>query len=133
MFADVEAVVVRYLSALDIGRVTTRTPANLADVLPLVMVNRVPGGGGDDGITDVAQLDVDTFTARDPSAPGRGAAHDLAEQVRAAMLALRHKAVGGVLVDTVETLTAPCWVDYADDRLNRFVATYELSLRAPLF
>jgi hypothetical protein len=131
VYADVEAVVIGYLSSLGVGRVTARLPADLAAALPVVLVERIPGGT-DDGITDTAHVDVATFVAREPSNPNRAGAVDLAERVRAALLALRHRDVGGVLVDTVETLTPPAWVDYADDHVTRFVATYELTLRAPL-
>lgn len=126
MWCDIEAVLVSALSGL--GRVGTRTPANLLTALPYVQVQRIHGGA-DDRVTDTARVDVDVFTARDPTNPNRGAAFLLSEQVRALMLSLRHTEVDGVLIDTVETLTAPAWLDYGDEHVNRYLATYELTSR----
>lgn len=130
MFADIEAAVITALAALPgVTRVSTTTPADLAGSLPMIQVQRV--GGADDLVTDTARVDVQTFTPTDPTNPNRGSAIQLAERVRAAVHALRHTAVGAVVIDTAETVVAPQWVDYADEHVTRFVGTYEFTLRAP--
>ncbi|HEX5119852.1 MAG TPA: hypothetical protein VFW65_32095 [Pseudonocardiaceae bacterium] len=123
MYADVEALLVAYLTAAIPGvqGVAVDLPQDVLARLPFVQVNRV--GGGDDYVTDTATVDVDTFHAT------RANASDVARTVHAAMMRLRHTAVAGVLVDSVETVTGPLWITYDDENLERYVATYLVETR----
>lgn len=123
-FADAEAVFLAGMATVDgLARVVTRLPAaeRLVEALPLVRVQRV--GGADDRLTDTARLDLDTFAADYDSASA------LARAVHTAALALAHTVVSGVLIDTVETVSGPMWVDYENQDVQRFVATYEAAVR----
>lgn len=121
LFADVEQLVVLLLAdALDC-RVSTELPAHIETVLPVVRVSRT--GGPDDKITDSARIDVETFHS------DRGRSWDLAQQAREAMHAAAHTVVGGRLIDTVDTETAPMWIDYANDSVRRYTATYRVTSR----
>lgn len=122
MYADVEALLVTYLASVpDVTGVAVDLPANVLTRLPFIQVNRV--GGSDDYITDSATVDIDVFHST------RGAASALARIVHATMMRLRHTAVNGVLVDSVETVTGPQWIDYQDENLQRYVATYQIDSR----
>lgn len=123
-FADAEALFISALSGVDgVSRTVTRLPAaeRLTAALPLVRVHRV--GGADDRLTDTARVDLETFAADYDTASA------LARTVHTAALALGNTVVDGVLVDTVETVSAPMWVDYENPNVQRFVATYEAAVR----
>lgn len=122
MYADVEALLVAYLAPVPgITGVSVDLPQNVLTRLPFVQVNRV--GGGDNYITDLATVDVETFHS------SRANASTVARTVHAAMMQLRHTVVNGVLVDSVETITGPLWIDYEDENLQRYVATYLVETR----
>ena len=123
-FADVEALLVAALEAvLPSTSVVTRLPADLEAALPVARVAAV--GGRDRGVTDTCRVDVDTFAADRPTS------HDLAQACRATLHALRHTTtVDGWLVDRVITEVRPMWVDYQNDRVQRYVATYTVETRA---
>lgn len=121
-FADVEAVVVTHLTAT-VGATSTALPGDLEGSLPRTRV--AVGGGSDDGVTDEALVDVESF------ADTRAGAADLAEDSRQAMLGLAASTAGGPLVDWVRTATRPVWVDYKNPAVHRFVATYRVALRRP--
>lgn len=122
MFADVESLLVVYLASTPgVTGVSVDLPPNVRTRLPFIQVNRV--GGSDDYVTDSATVDVDAFHAT------RAEANTLARVVHAAMMRLRHTAVDGVLVDSVETITGPMWVSYEDENLQRYVATYQIDSR----
>lgn len=120
-FADIEALVVAYLEAQTGVRTVTELPNLLEAALPIIRVSAV--GGVDDKITDRIRLTVETFAA------ARTASHDAAEVARMWMHLLAHAVVSGWVIDTVETVTRPVWVDYANDHVHRFLATYELTTR----
>lgn len=118
-----EAVLVAFLTgALDGPIVTTELDNNLAELLPVIHVQRV--GGDDDGLRlDRALVDVDVY------ADTRAAAADLAEQVRAQLLgALRGSTQPTAVVGLVATVSAPSWRPYENVGLRRCGATYELFL-----
>lgn len=122
MYADVETLLVTYLASIPtVTGVSVDLPHNVLTRLPFIQVNRV--GGSDNYITDSATVDVDTFHAT------RAGASALARAVHAAMMRLRHTAVNGVLVDSVETITGPLWINYDDENLERYVATYSIDSR----
>lgn len=122
MYADVEALVVSYLASIPgVTGTSVDLPPNILTRLPFVQVNRV--GGSDDYVTDSAMVDVDTFHST------RAEASTLARLVHAAMMRLRHTAVDGVLVDSVETIAGPLWISYDDENLQRYVATYQIDSR----
>jgi hypothetical protein len=120
-FADVESLLVTHLEARLAVRATTRLPAKFETALPIIRVTRV--GGPDDGLNDFARITVETFAATRP------ASWDLAEDARQAMLAASHTVVSGRLIDTVSTDGAPVWVDYANDSVQRFLASYTVVSR----
>lgn len=122
MYADVEALLVVYLAGVPgVTGTSVDLPANVLTRLPFIQINRV--GGSDDYITDSATVDVDTFHST------RAEASALARVVHAYMMRLRHTAVNGVLVDSVETVTGPQWISYEDENLQRYVATYQIDSR----
>lgn len=122
MYADVEQVLVAYLpAAIPSLTASVETPNTLLQSLPFVQVTRI--GGGDDYITDSAIVDLDIFST------SRANASALARLVHDAMMHLRHTAVGGVLIDHVETETGPMWVNYQDENVQRYVSTYRIESR----
>lgn len=120
---DVELLVRSYLAGILPGRVVTRLPGNLEEVVPVTRIMRGPGG--DDGVTDEPMLDVETF------AGDRAGMWTLAEQTRQALHGLAGAAVDGALIDTVTTATGPVWVDYENPAVERAVASYRIGLRRP--
>jgi hypothetical protein len=122
VFADVEALLVTYLTAIPgVQGVSVELPNNVLQRLPFIQVNRV--SGGDNYITDSATVDIDCFHST------RAKSGAVARTVHAAMMRLRHTAVGGVLVDSVETITGPQWINYDDENLQRYVSTYLVESR----
>lgn len=122
MYADVEALLVAYLTPTPgVRGVSVELPQDVLTQLPWILVNRV--SGGDDYITDTATVDVESFH------DNRGDARTLARTVHALMMRLRHTAVNGVLVDSVETITGPQWINYDDENLKRYVASYLVESR----
>jgi hypothetical protein len=122
-FADIEHATITHLSGfLSTANVSTQTPADFGGRLPFHRVTAGPGA--DDGITERAVVDVETFAA------GRASARDAAEKVREAM---RHMAstvpVAGALIDNVSTVSRPQFVEYRNPRVTRFVASYRVSQR----
>lgn len=123
-FADVEAALVTHLGALDgVAGAATKAPADLLDQLPFHRVQRTGGADDDMHVTDVAVVDVDTF------ASDYGVSRDFAEAARIALRDLRNQVVAGRLFDQVTTMTAPIWVDWGDEHVQRFVATYRITSR----
>lgn len=119
MYADVEALLVAYLAPL--GTISVELPNNAQDEMPFIQVTRI--GGQDDYITDVATVDLDCFGTT------RKQAKDTVRAVQALMMQLRHTRVNGVLVDQVETISGPIWIDFQDEHLKRYVITYAVSSR----
>lgn len=124
-YPDVERLLVAYLGpALGGVRVVTDTPANLEKTLPVVQVTRFGGTDVAPGI-DRPVVDIDCYAAT------RGAASDLAEQVRYALLyQLPGTTVGDVAVPRVDTLTGPSWRPYDNTALRRFGASYAITTHA---
>lgn len=120
-FADLETLLVGYLAAATGVRTVTTLPATLEEDLPVYRVSGV--GGNDDRLTDRVTVDVEAFAA------DRGASHDLAEDARQALHAAAHTALDGWLIDTVTTEARPMWIDYANDHVQRFIATYGVATR----
>lgn len=118
-FADAETVGLQLLAHLAETRLTT--PSTLT--FPLIVLRRT--GGIDNGITDWARLQVDTFGANYAEVVS------LTESVRQAVLAAPATAVGGVSVDDAFTEAAPQFLAYDDKGTQRYVATYRLALRRP--
>lgn len=122
MYADVEALLVAYLAPTPgVRGASVDLPQDVLQRLPFIQINRV--SGGDNYITDEATVDVESFAST------RTAASAVARTVHAAMMKLRHTSVGGVLVDSVETITGPMWINYQDENLQRYVATYLVESR----
>jgi hypothetical protein len=122
VFADVEALLVGYLTPIPgVVGVSVELPHAALSMLPFVLVTRV--SGGDNYITDSATVDVECFHS------SRFLASEIARTVHAAMMLLRHTAVAGVLVDYVETITGPQWIDYDDENLQRYLASYLIESR----
>lgn len=125
-FVDAEALLADYLETATSIRTGTALPEKLEEALPICRVTGI--GGTDDRITDRVRVTVESFAAL------RTDAHDQAEAARMLMLALAHTQLrdaggSGWVIDTVETLSRPTWIDYANDHVQRFIATYELTSR----
>jgi len=122
-----ESVLVAWLSsAFPDVRVVTETPANLADVVPLIRVSRF--GGVDEQIWtfDNPTMDFDCYDT------GRIAARDLAYQVRRSLRRdLPGQIVAGAFVLSCRTLSGPAWTPYDNTTsdLRRFTYSAELRLQ----
>ena len=121
-FPDTERALAHLLADLAGGldHVGTETPANLGDRLPYIRVRRF--GGTDDGLTDLAIVDIDSF------ADTRTASVDLAEAIRDRLLAGPHHVTGAV-IDRVVTSTAPREIPWSGDAVRRWAATYRAAAR----
>ncbi|WP_406224975.1 hypothetical protein [Streptomyces anulatus] len=117
---DVEAALVAWLKTELQVRVLTDLPAALAEVLPVVQIQRV--GGNDDGLRlDRALIDVDVYAA------SRGAASALMSLTRAGLLGkLRGARTSQAVFGLVRTVSAPAWRPYENPALRRFGATFEI-------
>ena len=122
MYPDVELVLIELLGQFVTGpqNIGTSTPNTLSDVLPFVRVNRY--GGPDDGVTDRAAVDVDSYAAR------RADAITLARTIHAFLTAGPHK-VGPNLIDLVTTQVGVVERPRVAGDIRRFGGTYTVSCR----
>lgn len=117
-----EQVVVAYLTGkCGLLGVAVEDPLDMLSRLPFAKVTRV--GGPTDYITDMGTIDVDVFNTT------RVSALDTMNAVHLRMLALRGTAVSGCLIDDVDVLMGPRWLDYEDENVKRYVASYTISSR----
>lgn len=121
---DLERVVVAWLTQ-QVSDVPTQTEVDdtLADSLPLLQVQRVPGGSSD-GVTEEALVDVTTY------AGDRRTLWQTAQRAHAAMLRLSAQTVAGMSVDWCEVDNGLGEVAYANPKIRRAVGTYRLTTRA---
>lgn len=123
---DIEYAATLWLRARHPGvRVVNELPSTLEQGLPLLLVAVVPGGG-DDGVSGIAVLDVQSFAAT------RTAMWQLADGAHESMLAMRGQHAGGLAVDDVEPDALPGFVTYNNPAVRRAVASYRLTRRAPV-
>lgn len=130
-YTDEEALLVTAIPALIAGvapRVGTSTPADPSSTYAwaaqgFVKVQRI-GGGGRFGV-DSPRVFVECF------APDYPTAKDLAARVRVVFESalIGYQAADGAVLDVV-TNSGPSWAPYADTRVARFVATYQLVTHA---
>lgn len=125
-YPDVEAGFLDLLAVLAPGSNTT--PADLDQrlarpgVAGWFRVRRV--GGSDDGITDAAQVDVDTFaTTRDRAFALSRSARELLTDGPAPPI------VPGLILDRVVNVIAPFEVPNDNPRVTRYLATYRATAR----
>lgn len=117
-----EQVVVAYLTGTcGFQGVAVETPENVLGLLPFAQVTRV--GGPSDYINDMATVDVDVLNTT------RATSLATAILMHQRMMALRGTAVNGCVIDDVDVLMAPRWVDYGDEHLKRYVASYTITTR----
>jgi hypothetical protein len=122
MYANAEAAVVGYLAPTPgVAGVSVELPLQLLTQLPFVLVTRV--SGADNYITDSATVDLDVFNTT------RALAAVTARIIHGRMMRLRHTSVNGVLVDNVETITGPSWLNYQDENVQRYVMSYIVESR----
>lgn len=127
---DLEAAWVAYLADASGERVGTETPGDLAVVGKFVRVSRGPGA--DDTVTDSPLLDVEVFVAGKSAREARPFAMLFAGEVRSWVLAAKARRIGGVvrvLVDRVETVAGPVYVDYRNPQIARCVMTFRVEYR----
>lgn len=123
MWGDVENAVATWLRGRMPGvRVANEIPANLENVVPVVVVRVVPGGGND-RITDTCPVDVECFGA------DRDAMWALAAQAHEHLLAASGAIAGGLLLDSVATQSRPGEVPYGNPGVRRAIASYEVDTR----
>lgn len=126
-YPDVETVVQDVIAELvgGVRHVGSETPPDLQQRLPFVRVTRY--GGGDDGVTDAADIDVDVYGDR------RTPTLRLAEQVRELLTRGSHVVSSGgarVVLDAVETILAPFQPPgNGDETVRRFTASYSVRAR----
>lgn len=122
-FAGAQELLIGWFSGLSgVNGASTKTPADLLAVVPFIRVMRI--GGMDSRVEDHATVDIDCFAANEIDAEA------LAEMVREQMIGLNNRVVDGHLIDYVSTVVAPAWIDWADENVQRYVATYEICVRA---
>lgn len=120
MFANAQALINARLSDVTGLRCVTTIPTTRPD--RFVRTIRT-GGFLSNEVTDVARLTVECW------AKGKAEAHDDAQQVRAALLALRGTTLSGVKVHRVEEIAAPADSPDPDTKTPRYVLTHEVHLR----
>lgn len=117
---DIEVELVAWLGAELSVRVATELPATLADILPVLLVQRV-GGDDDTFRLDRALVDVDAYAAT------RAEAAALAASARSRLVAaLRGATTVNAVFGRVSTVQAPAWRPYENTNLRRIGATYEI-------
>lgn len=117
---DIEIELVARLGDRLSVRVLTDLPANLAEVLPVIQVQRV--GGSDDGIRlDRALVDSNVYAAT------RAEASELSGWLRDELVVqLRGVKAAHAVFGRVSTVSAPSWRPYENVGLRRIGATYEI-------
>ncbi|MEU4169439.1 hypothetical protein AB0F46_21510 [Streptomyces sp. NPDC026665] len=131
VFPDAELVAVTVLrAALAVGtNVGVEWPRNLASALPAGVVSVTRGGGAEvqRHVLEDVTLDIDVLAA------DKGAAHDLAQLVRAHLRAAEGTTVDGSQIYTVADLSL-IWLPYAPDAetdpIARYVLVMQMRLRA---
>lgn len=127
-FVDTETVLMNWLESTfaelaadgSILHVVNVGVPNTLEDYPFVRVMRI--GGSDNRFTDFPRVDVEVFS------PSRQTAYALAEAIRARLLGYPIPVSGG-LIDRVRTETAPFRAPWADPKIHRYLATYQLSAR----
>lgn len=95
----------------------------LLDELPVVQVERVPGGGDDGLRLERALMDVDVYAATSTEASA------MAREIRRLLLSeLRGSTLPEAVIGRVGTLTPPAKRPYENTGLRRYGATYEIFL-----
>lgn len=146
MTAPTERFSVNYLDILldllreDLGpgvQVMTRTPDEITEFLPLVVIRRIGGDSPAPWFYDIPWINVQCFCA-DPRTPGMDqfrAAGDLADAVRGSLwTAWRTQRVinGKGWIGAIRESSAPQEISDVDRPfLGRYAATYELRVRKP--
>jgi hypothetical protein len=141
-FADVELLLVDWLLAALGGplnlKVSTEVPpgdelaAVLAEYAGYVHVEAF-GGADKNAAQDVARVDVDVYVPPDADGnPNRGAASDLAELIRAALLFnLPGFYTDTATISSVATVSRPTARPYDDDStLRKFGAAYQIEIKS---
>lgn len=124
-FPDIESELVSGLPSLLVApggetiSAGTVTPDDLEEVVPYVRVTVIDDP--DDGITRRATVTFEHFAA------SRATAYALGEQTRGILLSKR--AIGGLLIDKVLTVSGPKRVPWDNQNLRRFLSTYRISTR----
>jgi hypothetical protein len=117
---DIEVELVAWLGAELSVRVVTELPATLADILPVLLVQRV-GGDDDTFRLDRALIDVDAYATTRAEAAG------LAGSARSRLVAaLRGTTTANAVFGRASTVQAPAWRPYENTNLRRIGATYEI-------
>jgi hypothetical protein len=127
-FAGVDPLLIGWATTHFGVRFALDTPADLADVVPLVQLQTI-GGPSDDRFAGLiaATVSVDSFAA------DYEAASDLAWQVDAGLrTALPGTKTGSVVFGKVRTLTIPGRRPWNDVTVRRYGATYQIWLRTPV-
>jgi len=111
------------------ARVVTETPAKFTP--PLIEVQRLPGLGANDGLTDFPHLQVACFAST------RADAWAMARHVEAVILASGRALVlmpdgTSQLIDKTESVNSPDQRAYEDQEKRRVVATYRFAMRRPV-
>jgi hypothetical protein len=115
VWPNVERVLLAYIKQETGAATFTETPTNLETVAPVIVVERVAGGFGQDYEKRFV-VDLTVF------AKTRGAVWDLVQKVEVAM-------VRSNLFDEVREQSSFGNVSYANTALRRAVGTYEVTAR----
>lgn len=124
VFPDAEAVTIAHLrSVLDTSvMVDSEWPEHLADSLPVVSVSRGGGATRLAAVTDEATLDIDVLAAT------KAEAHDLAQLVRAHLVATQGRVIPGARVYSVDD-TSFIWLPDETTGIPRYVLVMSMLLR----
>ncbi|MFF4478678.1 hypothetical protein ACFY1A_16910 [Streptomyces sp. NPDC001520] len=119
--ADIEAVLAPWVEVTFDVFGCAETPADLAERLPVVRVERI--GGPDERFAEHPRVAVDVFAGTADEA------RTLAGQIRDALLFLRGP-VGSAVIRSVRCDAGPSRQPWANETVYRRGATYTVSLRA---
>lgn len=126
-YAEAELVLVAGLKTAFPGkRIATETPADLATVLPCIVVTRFGGTEDSVYVFDNPSVDFDCYAAT------RAEARTLAHQVRTWVRRdLPGQTVGGAFVLRTQTITGPIWTPYDNTNVRRFTYAAQIRLHTP--
>lgn len=121
-YSSVYALLKQFLAEIGYVKVFREIPSNLANDVPLFVVQRF--GGVDRGNwLDIARVDIDTYASTPDKAEG------IAEEVRAALRTrLVRYQFDGSAVSKVETMSAPHLLAFDATNVYRVTAAYQLTI-----
>lgn len=120
---DVQKIAYDVLSAALTARIVGDTPANLADVLPVLRVFRIGGPGDTYGVFDDATIAMHGF------ATDQQGANLLCRQAMQALFNARGNTYANGAVMRVRKLSGPTWAPYDNQGVRHAVTLVQLTVK----